>query len=79
MHFQRNITRIQDQDDFSGVPTSGEVVFFDGQSFITADITGYQGSQGRQGNQGYQGFQGITGFQGLTGAGSQGDQGLIGL
>jgi len=35
MHFQRNITRIQDQDDFSGVPASGQAVFFDGENFIT--------------------------------------------
>ena len=88
MHFQRNITRIQDQDDFSGVPNSGEVLSFNGQNFTTSNIIGYQGSQGFQGtygNQGYQGYQGligITGPQGLQGvagiAGNQGSQGVVG-
>lgn len=34
MHFQRNITRIQDQDDLNGVPSSGTILRFDGTSFI---------------------------------------------
>lgn len=40
MNAYRIVTRIQDQDDFSGVPQSGQVVYFDASSgkFTPADL-----------------------------------------
>ena len=40
MNAYRIVTRIQDQDDFSGVPQSGQVVYFDSSSgkFVPADL-----------------------------------------
>lgn len=39
MNAYRIVTRIQDQDDFGGVPASGQVLVFDEQTgkFITVD------------------------------------------
>lgn len=39
MHFQRNVTRIQDQDDLNGVPSSGTVLKFDGGNFIPVSFS----------------------------------------
>ncbi len=39
MHFQRNVTRIQDQDDFSGTATSGIVLKFNGQNFTPINFS----------------------------------------
>ena len=40
MNAYRIVTRIQDQDDFSGVPASGQIISFDSSlgKFITSDI-----------------------------------------
>ena len=39
MHFQRNVTRIQDHDDFSGTAVSGIVLKFNGQNFIPINFS----------------------------------------
>jgi len=74
MHFSKKPSRIQDQDDFVGVPASGQVIKFDGTNFVPGVITGSQGFQGNQGTQGSQGSQGNQGNQGF-----QGEQGIIGV
>ena len=80
MHFSKKPSRIQDQDDFSGVPSSGNIIKFDGTNFFPSSNIGNQGFQGNQGNQGFQGSQGNQGFQGDQGyQGFQGFQGFQGL
>jgi hypothetical protein len=49
MNAYRIVTRIQDQDDFTGVPQSGQVVYFDASSgkFTPADLLPLIPSVGR--------------------------------
>ncbi|MEM7382302.1 MAG: hypothetical protein AAF361_14045, partial [Bacteroidota bacterium] len=53
------------------------ILYSDGTSFTSSDLTGPQGTQGEKGDQGDQGIQGIQGEKGDKG--DQGDQGIQGL
>ena len=80
IHFGMDLTEL-DGTDLTN-PVSGDVLYFDGSSWINSQVvgpTGAQGVQGTQGNQGFQGPTGSTGAQGTQGTqGTQGNQGFQG-